>query len=214
MGKEVYRVKKYDSEHTYTRSFHVPWVNTKWILKKYQNKIRNNPTWPVKSLAETIEFEHTVKVHIQKVYKAKKRALEIIQSSAAEQFQQLWGYVEEVGSSKSWDNKDKPIITMLENIRLILMTTVVRKRDAIKRCNLLVCPKVYKRIEKLKTWSNGWIPRWQGSDQFEVEGLSKKKLGRPKKARRKEPDEPADPSKLGRKGIKMTCKLYGKVGHN
>ncbi|KAH7839696.1 hypothetical protein Vadar_007442 [Vaccinium darrowii] len=179
---------------------------------------------------------------------------------------------------------------MLENIRLILMETMVKKRDAMKKCTLPVCPKVYKRIEKLKTFASGWIPRWQGGDQFAVvgprngqykvdithrscgyrkwglSGIScthaiaalnyldhdiydyvhdcykiptylktyshllnpingrdiwpqtnnpsllppdvEKKLGRPKKARMREPDEPSDPTKLGRKGIKMTCKLW------
>ncbi|KAH7850022.1 hypothetical protein Vadar_026624 [Vaccinium darrowii] len=166
----------------------------------------------------------------------------------------------------------------------------------MKKCTLLVCPKVYKRIEKLKTFASGWIPRWQGGDQFEVVGSSngqykvdithrscgckkwdlsgipcthaiaalnyldhdiydyvhdcykiptylktyshllnpingrdlwpetnnfsllppdvEKKFGRPKKARRRELEEPTDPTKFGRKGIKMTCKLCGKVGHN
>ncbi|KAG5514248.1 hypothetical protein RHGRI_035599 [Rhododendron griersonianum] len=42
----------------------------------------------------------------------------------------------------------------------------------------------------------------------------KKRVGRPKKARRREPEEPAEPNKLGRKGIKMTCRLCGNVGHN
>ncbi|KAI8544880.1 hypothetical protein RHMOL_Rhmol07G0000200 [Rhododendron molle] len=43
-----------------------------------------------------------------------------------------------------------------------------------------------------------------------------KRVGRPKKATRKEPEEPepADPTKWRRKGIKMTCKLCNKVGHN
>ncbi|KAI8530205.1 hypothetical protein RHMOL_Rhmol11G0037500 [Rhododendron molle] len=62
-------------------------------------RIRSNPTWPSKSLAETIEKERTVKVSIQKVYRAMQMALELIQGSAEEQFQQLWGYVEEVRSS-------------------------------------------------------------------------------------------------------------------
>lgn len=41
-----------------------------------------------------------------------------------------------------------------------------------------------------------------------------KRVGRPKKARRRELEEPANPKKLGRKGIKMTCKKCGIVGHN
>jgi len=35
-----------------------------------------------------------------------------------------------------------------------------------------------------------------------------KKLGRPKKAKRRELDEPSDPTKIGRRGIEMTCKLW------
>lgn len=161
-----------------------------------------------------------------------------------------------------------------------------------------MCPKIYKRVEKLKSDSEGWLPRWQGNDQFEVFGPNsmqfkvhltnktcgcrrwdlsgipcihaiaalnflnldiydyvhdcykvdtylstynhlmnpingrdmwpttdnpillppdvQKRVGRPKKARRRGPEEPepADPTKLGRKGIKMTCKLCNKVGHN
>ncbi|KAF7147202.1 hypothetical protein RHSIM_Rhsim03G0174600 [Rhododendron simsii] len=397
----VYRVKRYDAVQNCVRSFHVPWVSTKWILDKYCDRIRSNPTWPTKSLAETIEKERTVRVSIQKVYRARQMALELIQGSAEEQFQQLWGYVEEVRSSNpgttikmkvklntgsgnfakfkrhlynnfklefkglalkdilwkaarastvpqfnnamdemhqmdkmaydwlckrppiNWSRshfstytkcdillnnlcesfnssillaRDKPIISMLEAIRVILMETVVKKRDAMKRCKWPVCPKIFKIVEKLKTNSEGWIPRWQGSDQFEVYGPNnmqykvhltnktcgcrkwdisgipcihaiaalsflnvdifdyvhecykvdtylrtynnlinpingrdlwpttenptllppdvKKRVGRPKKARRREPEEPAEPNKLGRKGIKMTCRLCGNVGHN
>lgn len=43
----------------------------------------------------------------------------------------------------------------------------------------------------------------------------KKRAGRPKKARRREPDEEVPNStKLSRRGVKMTCRLCGKTGHN
>lgn len=95
----VYRVKRYYAVHKCVRSFHVPWVSTKWILDRYCDRIRSNPTWPIKSLAETIEKERIVKVSIQKVYRDKQMASELIQGSAEEQFQQLRGYVEEARSS-------------------------------------------------------------------------------------------------------------------
>lgn len=44
----------------------------------------------------------------------------------------------------------------------------------------------------------------------------KKRAGRPKRARRREPEEepPADPHRVSRKGVKMTCGKCGKIGHN
>lgn len=199
-------------------------------------------------------------------------------------------------NSSILEARDKPIITMLEAIRHILMETVVKKRDAIKKCRWSVCPKIYKRVEKMKSDSEGWIPMWQGNDQFEVSGPNsmqfkvhlanktcgcrkwelsgipcihaiaslnflnldiydyvhecykvdtylrtynhfinpingrdmwpttdnptllppdvQKRVGRPKKARKRELEELADPKKLGRNGIKMTCQLCKKVGHN
>ncbi|KAH7862382.1 hypothetical protein Vadar_004160 [Vaccinium darrowii] len=45
-----------------------------------------------------------------------------------------------------------------------------------------------------------------------------RRAGRPKKARRRKPEEettvPLDPTKLGRKGTKMTCSKCGVQGHN
>lgn len=85
----LFRVKKYKSVHECSRSFHVPWVSMHWILKKYGERIKGNPTWPVKSMAQTIEKEQMVKVSIQKVYRARRMALEELQGSAEEQFKQL-----------------------------------------------------------------------------------------------------------------------------
>lgn len=192
--------------------------------------------------------------------------------------------------------RDQPIVIMLERIRLILMESLQKKRTAMMRYKGVVCPKVVKRIEKMKEDDKGWITRWCSNDEFEVIGPNmvqykvyidkrqcgcrkwdisgipcihaiaalgfnnlepldyvhdcyrvdtymrtydnlmgpingkdmwpstdnvkllppdiKKRAGRPKKARRREPEEPKDPIRLGRKGIKMMCSSCGNVGHN
>ena len=193
--------------------------------------------------------------------------------------------------------RSKPIVGMLETIRILLMESVHKKRDAMRKYKGSICPKICKKLEKLKLDAAGWIPRWSGSDQFEVVGpygeqykvevgkhacgcrkwdlsgipcvhaiaainflnkdplnfvhdyykcetyiktyehlLSpingkdlwpvvdsshlqppnvKIKVGRKKMARRREPEEIApNATALGRKGIKMTCKNCGLVGHN
>ncbi|KAH7832980.1 hypothetical protein Vadar_001984 [Vaccinium darrowii] len=92
----LYRIKTYISQHTCTRTFDVPWVSSKWIVAKYGNRIRSNPTWPIPSLVETIQQEWTVKVSTQKVYRAKNICLAMRDGIAIEQYKQLWGYAEEV----------------------------------------------------------------------------------------------------------------------
>ncbi|KAH7853549.1 hypothetical protein Vadar_003839 [Vaccinium darrowii] len=86
---QLSRVKTYTPHHKCIRSCDVPWVSSNWIVTKYCNRIRNNPTWPMPSLHTTIKQEWTCKVDIQKVYRAKKKALNIIHGSAVEQFGQF-----------------------------------------------------------------------------------------------------------------------------
>ncbi|XP_028065583.1 uncharacterized protein LOC114268592 [Camellia sinensis] len=77
-GEEVFRIKTFVDEHTCNRTFDVPHVISRWIVNKYWEKIRSNPTWPIKSLANTITTEHNVKVDLQKVRRAKIKALTMI----------------------------------------------------------------------------------------------------------------------------------------
>ncbi|KAI8569476.1 hypothetical protein RHMOL_Rhmol02G0282000 [Rhododendron molle] len=95
----LYRIKRYVDQHTCTRSYHVPWVSTKWIVKRYSDKICKNPTWPIQSLAETIESENTVNVDRQKVFRARRRSLAILEGDAKQQFRELFGYIDEVRST-------------------------------------------------------------------------------------------------------------------
>ncbi|KAI8572928.1 hypothetical protein RHMOL_Rhmol01G0239000 [Rhododendron molle] len=192
--------------------------------------------------------------------------------------------------------RDKPIITMLEKIRTILMESRNKRKEVMLRCKDPICPKIRKRHDQIRE-EKGWIPRYFGHDQFQVEGpheqfrvdlkkgtcgcrkweLSgipcvhacaaysklelepmdfvhdcykvqtflhtnenvmcpingrelwpstgsqvllppdvKKRAERPKKVRRREPDEdvPTSSTKLSRKGMKMTCSQCGQTGHN
>ncbi|XP_028080654.1 uncharacterized protein LOC114282202 [Camellia sinensis] len=62
------------------------------------------------------------------------------------------------------------MVTMLEKIRLLLIETVQKRRDAMQRHNGPICPKIQDHLEKMKVDASGWIPRWNGNEQFEVVG--------------------------------------------
>lgn len=74
----------------------MPWVSTTWICNTCKDRIRSSPTWPYKSLAQTIEKEWTCKVSLTKVYRVRQRALNLIEGTPNEQFRMLYAYAEEI----------------------------------------------------------------------------------------------------------------------
>ncbi|KAH7865755.1 hypothetical protein Vadar_010769 [Vaccinium darrowii] len=63
-------------------------------------------------------------------------------------------------------------------------------------------------------WRNG-TDLWSETDDLVMLPLNvKKRSGRPKKARRREPEEVQDPTKLSKRGVKMRRSACGKVAHN
>ena len=53
----------------------------------------------------------------------------------------------------------------------MLMKTVQKRNEAMKMYNKSdICPKIQKILEKVKVSAARWIPRWNGSSQYEVVG--------------------------------------------
>ncbi|KAK8612019.1 hypothetical protein V6N13_132052 [Hibiscus sabdariffa] len=65
------------------------------------------------------------------------------------------------------DVRDKPILTMLEAINSKLMRRIYKRRDAMKRYNGSICPKIQKKLDKLKIESFNCIPDWSGGEHLE-----------------------------------------------
>ncbi|KAK8635693.1 hypothetical protein V6N13_004418 [Hibiscus sabdariffa] len=66
------------------------------------------------------------------------------------------------------DVRDKPILTMLEAISSKLMKRIYKRRDAMKRYNGSICPKIQKKLDKLKIEFFNYIPDWSGGYTFQV----------------------------------------------
>ncbi|KAH7841991.1 hypothetical protein Vadar_000269 [Vaccinium darrowii] len=177
-GDGVLRIKHYIANHSCSRKYNVPHVRTKWIVKRYGERIGKNPTWPIQSLADTIESEWIVHVDRQKVFRAKRRALAMLEGTPTEQFGMLMGYIDEVRANN------------LGSTIKIKCKPVDGSDNVVKFKRLYIC--------------------W-GSLKTDV----KKRSGRPKKVRRRKPDEVlTGQTTLTRKGVKMTCSGCGKTEHN
>ncbi|KAK8941444.1 hypothetical protein KSP39_PZI010282 [Platanthera zijinensis] len=66
--------------------------------------------------------------------------------------------------------RDKPIITMLETIRVILMKRLHIQRAKVLKLSGEVCPSIQKFLENNKKEASSYILVWNGGDKFEVQG--------------------------------------------
>ncbi|BAT82143.1 hypothetical protein VIGAN_03210800 [Vigna angularis var. angularis] len=56
-------------------------------------------------------------------------------------------------------SRGKPIITMMEDIRVYLMKRWATNRTKVASMDFTICPKIKKRLEKECTLSIFWVPR-------------------------------------------------------
>lgn len=62
----------------------------------------------------------------------------------------------------------KPIISMLEDIRMYIMRRLVQKRESIKKWITDFAPRILERLEKYRRLSAIWEVEWNGSGRHEV----------------------------------------------
>ncbi|CAA0815794.1 Unknown protein, partial [Striga hermonthica] len=65
--------------------------------------------------------------------------------------------------------RKKPILELLEHVRLILMKRLHERRDQMLKYDGVICPKIVKILEELKKRASDFFAHWNGEDQFEIE---------------------------------------------
>ena len=71
-------------------------------------------------------------------------------------------------NSSILETRERPILDMLETIRLYLMTRMETKREWMRKYSGSVCPKILKKLEKVKNAASGCIATF--SDDWFYEG--------------------------------------------
>ncbi|XP_059461803.1 uncharacterized protein LOC132190770 [Corylus avellana] len=67
--------------------------------------------------------------------------------------------------------RSKPILTILEEIRLQIMARFQQKRNGIWSTHYTICPKIQKKLERSKSDARNCISRWQNELEFEIEHI-------------------------------------------
>ncbi|XP_072069760.1 uncharacterized protein [Arachis hypogaea] len=79
----------------------------------------------------------------------------------------------EVFNAKIKDARAKPIITLLEEVRMFVMRTIAKNKVKLQNHTGKLTPVIKSRLEKVRKESKHWKPIWTGDngyEKFEVHG--------------------------------------------
>ncbi|KAH7861521.1 hypothetical protein Vadar_027340 [Vaccinium darrowii] len=88
-GERSFQIKKINQQHECTRKYFNNNATSTWISKKYLAKISDAPKIKVKSMKKTVRRECLINVSQNQVYRAKMKALELIQGNYKEHYARL-----------------------------------------------------------------------------------------------------------------------------
>ncbi|KAJ8630072.1 hypothetical protein MRB53_023395 [Persea americana] len=78
------------------RTFYNRHATSRWLYKKYVERIRSNPSWPIDSFEEDVRLDYIVGVSRSQLHRAKRKAMLMIHGSHKEQYAKLWDYCQEI----------------------------------------------------------------------------------------------------------------------
>ncbi|KAH7842692.1 hypothetical protein Vadar_008109 [Vaccinium darrowii] len=89
-----FQIKKINQQHQRTREYTNNNATSSWLSEKYLTKLSDAPETKVKSMKKIVRREWLLNVSKHKVYRAKRKALELIEGDHSQQYLRLWDYCE------------------------------------------------------------------------------------------------------------------------
>ncbi|KAG8367337.1 hypothetical protein BUALT_Bualt16G0061700 [Buddleja alternifolia] len=132
-GSTTYQVKTLRGVHACSYKTENAQANYKYIGKRIENMVRDNPNEGLESLKKKIKRDVGIECSLHKVFRAKKYALELVRGEVAKEYERLYDYCETV---------------MKTNRR----STMILKVDRDGNDNLYPIAYAYVEIEKFDTW--------------------------------------------------------------
>lgn len=95
----TFQIKTCVMEHNCTRSYKNVRLNSKFLFNKLINKVKDQPNIKLSRIQERVQKKYVVHISRSKAYRAKRRALDKVEGSHAEQYASLWDYCHELRRS-------------------------------------------------------------------------------------------------------------------
>ncbi|KAH7859412.1 hypothetical protein Vadar_000761 [Vaccinium darrowii] len=89
-----FQIKKINQQHECTREYTNNNATSSWLSEKYLTKLSDAPETKVKSMKRIVRREWLLNVSKHKVYRAKRKALQMIEGDHTKQYLRLWDYCE------------------------------------------------------------------------------------------------------------------------
>ncbi|RYR75592.1 hypothetical protein Ahy_A01g000151 [Arachis hypogaea] len=167
------------------------WV---YAAKAFKKKVESNSKVKIKELVSKAQKKWNLTVTKSLATKTKQIALDQIQETFREQYliaipprywsrsrftynskvDTLVNNMSESFNSAIVDAREKPIVTMLEEIRVKLMTRWAENRELAQNYLGTILPRIRFRLEKRSRSAGDWRPYWSTASKYEVvNGLEK-----------------------------------------
>ncbi|XP_020087512.1 uncharacterized protein LOC109709617 [Ananas comosus] len=120
------QVKSYQPKHQCSKDFVNKQVTSTWLAKHYLERIKYDPSWKLHAFQDVIKSELCVNVSIAKCFRAKRRALKIIEVIDTEQYDKLSDYCAEI-------RKTNPGSRLMLNLSNLIFQRMFICLDACKK---------------------------------------------------------------------------------
>ncbi|KAI3450325.1 hypothetical protein Pfo_006990 [Paulownia fortunei] len=92
----TFQIREYNPKHSCPLTFHVKNIKTNWLSERYIKKFQSDPKRNVEGFR--IDVINDIRCHVskQQAYRAKRKALSMIEGNPDIQYLKLWDYAEEL----------------------------------------------------------------------------------------------------------------------
>ncbi|XP_038696072.1 uncharacterized protein LOC119993166 [Tripterygium wilfordii] len=92
-GADTWELKTVYNEHVCERTSGKILLNSKWLANRLVDKMRRNPKMKLAEIMQKVRDKYTIDISKTLASRARKKALEVVHGSYAEQYKRLNGYV-------------------------------------------------------------------------------------------------------------------------
>ncbi|XP_058202960.1 uncharacterized protein LOC131317422 [Rhododendron vialii] len=90
--KEFHR--RHGCQYKYLKNESRRWASAEWLAKKYVDEINDDPNWKVTAMQNDVRRKWMLDVSEMQIYRAKRKAIKMVDGAHGEQYHRLWNYCE------------------------------------------------------------------------------------------------------------------------